>query len=656
MTRSCCTMKNSNRLHFMVLMTVLLGICTPAETEPFDLSLYLKLADQKLIYPTPEQLELLKKVVPEKTFLPAPAASNRLYWDSIASVDTGNALLEEAIAELEMAPEVPISDDIYRRANKEGNRSIYKPRYYRTMDRLEKFILAECIENQGRFLPQIEVYCNAIMAMKSWLHPNHDLDNDVLEGRLVSIDLGAQRFGRVLALADALLEDRLPASLRQKINAQLQWRITDSYLSSCRKEQDKSNFWIRSTSNWNAVCTCGSVFATIVAAKSYDERVAAVGCALNSMVYYLSGFETDGYCSEGAGYWTYGFGYYLYLAEILRDYTDGQVNLFDFTNREKMVNVGNFPFNFQIHPGMYAPFADGVTTVTPENGSFAHIMAAKHYGARKPARFIPGECAQMLIVWKDKQDYTSTQYTPAELPGHTYFDDSGIVISRGRQDVPFSIAIKAGHNAENHNHMDVGSYVLALGEDYAAGDIGAPSYTAGAFSNDNPARSSWGHPLPRIDNTLQSSGKEFSGRILQAEFASSADKVVMDIRAAYEIPALNKLQRTMMNDKRGAGTISITDEFSARNAVHFGTAITTFSKYEIVDEQTIVLTAVKNQGKVKVEVSGEAGGVDVPVNIVPEPIPVERLRSGKDAVRIGLEFTDKKKSGSITVTYQPLDK
>ncbi|WP_372772953.1 hypothetical protein [Mangrovibacterium sp.] len=647
-------MKNLYRLLFVVFTVVLFGSCTPVKKENFDLSLFLDLADPNVIYPTSEQLELLKKVVPEEAFIPVPPVSNRLYWDSVASVSAGKTYLDLAIAELDRAPEVPITDEIYYRANREGNRGIYKPRYYRTMDRLEKFILAECIENQGRFLPQIEVYSDSIMAMKSWLHPNHDRDNDVLEGRRVSIDLGARKFGLVLALANALLEDKIPASLRSKIDEQLQWRITDSYLSSCQKEEDKSNTWIRSTSNWNSVCTSGSVFTTIVNAKSYDERVAAIGCALNSMVFYLSGFGTDGYCSEGTGYWNYGFGHYMYLSEILSDYTDGQINLFDFTNREKMVNVGNFPFNFQIHPGMYAPFSDGVTTLDPESDNFAYIMAAKHYGAKKPTRFIPDESVQTLIAWKDKQDYTSSGDTPVELPGHTYFDDFGIMISRGQQELPFSIAIKAGHNGENHNHMDVGSYVLVLGEDYVAGDIGAPSYTAGAFSNDNPARSSWGHPLPRINNTLQSSGKEFAGEIVHAEFADNANKVVMDIRSAYEIPSLNKLQRTMTNDKRGPGTITVTDEFSATEPLSFGTAISTFSKYELVDERTLILTAVKNQGKVKVEVFGEVAGEDVPVKIVPEPIPVKSLRSGKDAVRIGVEFIEEAQSGSISIKYQPI--
>jgi hypothetical protein len=648
------TRKSGVAITIVIFLLVLFGCANQTEKKSgLDFDVFLKLADSELIYPTAGQINMLKAVVPEESFQPAPPACNRLYWEQIVKSESGQKYFDEAVKLLDKEPEIPISDEIYRRANLEGNRGIYKPRYYRTMDRLEKFILAECMENEGRFIPQIEVYIDSIMAMKSWMHPNHDdSDNSVLEGKRVAIDLGARKFGFVLALADALLEDKLPADLRKNIEGQLQWRIMDSYFKSCKGEDKIGNSWIRSTSNWNSVCTSGTLFTTIVSSKNYDERIAAIGCALNSMVYYVSGFGDDGYCSEGTGYWNYGFGHYFYLAEILYDYTDGKINLFEFNNPEKLKKVANFPENFQIHEGMYAPFSDGVTRLSSGSDNFAYLMAAKYYGAKKPKEFIPDESVQTIVGWSGADAWVDENESETKLPPYTYFDDYGIVISRGQQDVPFSIAIKAGHNAENHNHSDVGSYVLVLGEDYIAGDIGAPSYTAGAFSKDNPARSSWGHPVPRIDDKLQSNGKEFRGKVIQTDFISESDEVIMDIKSAYEVPGLTSLVRTMKNSKTGAGIISVKDEFSAETPLSFGTAISTFSKYEVIDEKTIILTSVENKVKVKVEIECEGGEV----KIVPEPVPVEHLRSGKDAVRIGIDFTQKIQEGSITVRYKPVPK
>jgi hypothetical protein len=637
----------------VVALASILCSCTNPESkqESLDISAYLKAGDSKQIYPTGEQIEMLKKLVPKKSFQPAPSIADRNYWNRIANTREGNNYLEEAVFLLGKAPEVPISDAIYRRANREGNRGIYKPRYYRTMDRLEKFIIGECIENQGRFIPQVEVYCDSIMAMKSWMHPNHDdKENTVLEGKRVSIDLGARKFGLVLALADALLEDRLSDSLRKEISTQVQWRISDSYLRSCRGEDIiKSNTWIRSTSNWNSVCTSGTIFTTIVSSEDRSKRIAAIGCALNSMVYYLSGFGKDGYCSEGTGYWNYGFGHYLYLAEILDDYTDGKINLFEFNDPEKLKNVANFPHNFQIHEGMYAPFADGVTRIKPGNDNFAYIMASKHYGAKKQTQFVPDEGVQTLVIWNDRDDYTSDTLSASSLPAHTYFDDFGIVISRGQQELPLSIAIKAGHNAENHNHSDVGTYMLILDEDYIAGDIGAPSYTAGAFSKDNPARSSWGHPVPRINNTLQSNGIEFRGKILGASFSDTTDSLVMDLKAAYEIPALEKLERSMVNNRTGNGCITITDSFVAGEVLSFGTAIMVNVDYEIVDKSTVIISSENR--KVKAKISSIGGKVA----ITDEVVPVQHLRSGKTSYRIGIDFEKPLQSGSISIAYTPMN-
>ena len=156
-----------------------------------DMDVYLQHADKDTIYPTPQQIEMLKSVMPKESFHPAPKLADRVYWNAIAESKSGKEYLIKANALLDKKPEVPISDSIYRLANREGNRGIYKPRYYRTMDRLEHFILAECLENEGRFLPQIETYSYSILGMKSWLHPNHDdKNNGVLEGRRVCIGIG----------------------------------------------------------------------------------------------------------------------------------------------------------------------------------------------------------------------------------------------------------------------------------------------------------------------------------------------------------------------------------------------------------------------------------------------------------------------------------
>ena len=648
-------MRFEKKITWLLILVLVFSACnseqkTTNQKGSLDIASFLKYADGNKIYPSEKQIEILKAVMPKEAFQPAPSIKDRKYWSKIAKTPSGKSYLEKAISLLSKAPEVPITDEIYRRANKEGNRQIYKPRYYRTMDRLEHFILAECIENKGQFIPQINIYVQAIMDMKSWLHPNHDdRDNTVLEGKRMTIDLGARKFGSVLVLAKSLLGDVFSREIQTQITTELQRRITDSYLKST-KRLDKNNTWIDGTSNWNSVCTSGSVFVSITNAQNSDERLGAIGAAINGMKYYLSGFGADGYCSEGLGYWGYGFSHYLYLAQIIHEYTDGKVNMFEGEDFGKLKRVGNFPEHFEIQNGTCAPFADGVSHTSSKGSNFANVLSSKYYGAIKPTEIRFEEAVEQIIAWNNPELFSpNTEVSQAAtLENHTYFEDFGMIISRGKQKTPFSIAVKAGHNAENHNHSDVGTYILVLDEDLISGDIGAPSYRAGSFSPHNKARSSWGHPVPIINGKLQSNGIQFKGEIIETVFSETSDKVVMDLKPAYELSMLNSLKRTMINDKTHNGIISIKDDFVASENVDFGTAIMTYSNYEILNATTLILSG-KSQ-KVKVEIKSTGGKV----TFNPEPVPVKHLREGKDAKRIGIDFENKLKKGTITIIYTPI--
>lgn len=645
--------KTQTQLVFCVVFVAFVncyGVKKPSVAKGLDIKKYLNYADSEMIAPSKKQMEMLAKVMPKQAFQPAPKISDRVFWGGIAATQSGKEYVTKALLDLNKKPEVPISDSIYRIANRDGNRGIYKPRYYRTMDKLERFVLAECLENKGRFVSQIKTFSNAIIDMKSWLHPNHDdNENGVLEGRRVSIDLGARKFGSVLALANVLLENRLSPELKAKIAANLKYRITDSYLKSTSFMDTVDNKWLRSTSNWNSVCTSGSILTIITSSPSDEKRLLAVGSAINSMKYYMSGFGDDGYCSEGLGYWGYGFGHYLYLSQILYDYTDGKIDLFVFDDAEKLNKVGNFPKNFEIQMGRCSPFADGVSRIASKGSNFAKVLSANYYNAVKPTEIRMEEAAEQLIAWQHPNLFViDISSKSTSLPDHTYYDDFGMVISRGKQQVPFSIAVKAGHNKENHNHSDVGTYSLVLDKDIMAGDIGAPSYRAGSFSPNNKARSSWGHPVPMLNNTLQSNGYEFKGTITKTEFGPKKDVVTMDLTLAYELPALQFLTRTVANDKTGKGKISIKDVFKAKEAIMFNVPIMTLNEYELIDEHTIILTS--DHQKVKVEIQSK----EFQFSIEDELVPVKHLREGAPAYRIGIQAEKKSEKGSVIITYTPL--
>lgn len=48
-----------------------------------DINAYLEASDGEHIYPTLEQIEMLKSVIPRASFQPAPPISNRDYWETL---------------------------------------------------------------------------------------------------------------------------------------------------------------------------------------------------------------------------------------------------------------------------------------------------------------------------------------------------------------------------------------------------------------------------------------------------------------------------------------------------------------------------------------------------------------------------------------------
>ena len=97
-----------------------------AETyPPLDFNTYYNQANRDSIYPSAKQIEMLKVVIPKESFQPAPPVTNRIYWDEIAASASGKEYLNKALSELDKKPEVPITDETYREANRKGHRGMY---------------------------------------------------------------------------------------------------------------------------------------------------------------------------------------------------------------------------------------------------------------------------------------------------------------------------------------------------------------------------------------------------------------------------------------------------------------------------------------------------------------------------------------------------
>ena len=128
-----------------------------------------------------------------------------------------------------------------------------------------------------------------------------------------------------------------------------------------------------------------------------------------------------------------------------------------------------------------------------------------------------------------------------------------------------ALFLKGGHNAESHNHNDVGSILFYDGATPVFIDVGINTYTRFTFDNRYrytliPWTRTAYHNLPLVNGREQSHGRDFRCE----EFSASAERLLLSFAAAYPAEAgISGLTREAVLTENG---MSCTDTFSFEDA------------------------------------------------------------------------------------------
>ncbi|MBO5725707.1 MAG: heparinase II/III family protein, partial [Clostridia bacterium] len=315
--------------------------------------------------------------------------------------------------------------------------------------------------------------------------------------------------------------------------------------------------WERANMNWSAVCGGG-----VGCAMMYLEPDMFKKCLprfLKALEYFFSGFPSDGACLEGVSYWNYGFGFFVYFADLLEQFTDGEINLFD---DEKVKEIAKYPLKVFMKGDTCVSFSDGArrTKLSRALFSFLHNKYPEDIPVLEDdfTRFRSGNvsfvhCLRNFLYYDskiEKQEFARADYY---LPSaeHTYINKE-----------KYSLAIKAGNNDEPHNHNDVGNFIISTENGQILCDLGAAKYTMQYFSDERYniiTCGSQGHNLPIINGKTQCAGKEYCGKM-----AFEDGTVTVDIANAYPQNTIDKFTRTFKYDEE---KIILTDEFSEFDSI-----------------------------------------------------------------------------------------
>ena len=466
---------------------------------------------------------------------------------------------------------------------KTGDRMVYQRLYFDRQNTMRE--LARYAEKTGdeRFVRRVAEYLDAIAAERTWKLPAHDSKLTDFRGETVTIDLGSA--GRASALAEVLsiLGAKLPPATVARVRAEAERRIFAPYRAAAKSRSGDAggNWWFFGTSNWNAVCHAHVVLAALAMLDSRDDRAVFVEGAERGVRFFLSGLLDDGYCSEGGGYWNYGYGNFLRLVLAVRRASQGRVDFGSLPTAKRPMRYGFF---YRLTGDTCPNFADGGSSAASRENLLA--------GAE---------------IWPELKPLLD-----GKLPLHTWFPSGEVYIGRAGG---FAFAVKGGNNNEMHNHNDVGSWDLSIDGVTVAGDPQGEVYTARTFSPDryvSKVLNSYGHPVPVVGGELQPPGAQFKAKILSTTFADDRDEFVIDLANAYAKPP-KRLVRTATFVRGDAPSATVRDDVAFVKPTAFETAFVTYGEVEkSSDGKSLVVMATSKGGDrtARLRVDVEATGGD----------------------------------------------
>ena len=418
--------------------------------------------------------------------------------------------------------EVPQIDyDVFSEYFESGSRQNFSKKFYYPRKRMAAAATLFIYYRDEKYITEI---CNMmwiILSEMTWAAPAHLTDVDPSDYRR-AIDLMASETAFQLSEIIYVLKYYLPERLIKAAKSEIEDRVLNPF-------ENKSFYWERKTNNWSAVCGGAVGMAFMLTAPERFPKVQ--NRLLKAMEYFLSSYGEDGCCLEGAGYWSYGFGHYMYFADMLYRFTDGKT---DIRHSKKLDNIVLYLQRVVLRGNFIASFSDGKRELQLSNAGLACYIYDNYKGVESMPQLLSkdfginegrfDDCLRAFLWWDP--EYLKKR---PEKEQFFYMADGQWYIVKKQA---YSFGAKAGNNDEPHNHNDVGSFVFVGDNGQYLADLGAMEYNKYTFSDKRFTlfqNSSEGHSLPIVDGRVQLFGSNYAGQVLRAD----EECFYMEIQDAY---------------------------------------------------------------------------------------------------------------------------
>lgn len=532
-------------MHTKVSSIILSLFCliSPCRAEE-DIQPYLKTTD----FTFENAFEAVKNK--EKVFqtgagwVPYPKYSEREKWDEITK-GCKNQLI--AAGEKRLKHEwFNMSASQYLDYEKTGNRALFK-KEETNRTALKELALAELAEGEGRFMNQIIDGVWAFSQKWTWSHPQHTKSQKskrtlpIYEERPITYHSSA--VAAQLALIWYLFEEefnKADPSISTALKNAMELNIFTPYMN----KHQAGHSWMGFNPEFKIInnhLTNENFNCTLCFLLMMDDQERLIQMLQRSVEIedkFMSYIKHDGACEEGSAYWKASFGKLYQYCKLLHDFSGGQI---DVLSNELIRKMGEFKANAYLGGGFHMNYGDGAVR------DYVSPALLYRFGKDTGSKMLRNFALYMMIESADKFDNrnlanktselaqsleTLRYYNEMEAYQKTLLDNAGNDINILRRQLTdmrsvwypeteyaifrnasnWILTAKGAHNAESHNHNDVGSGMLYINSMPIIVDPGIGGYDKNTFSRYRYdqwcMRSDW-HNLPVINGQIQKYGHEF---------------------------------------------------------------------------------------------------------------------------------------------------
>jgi hypothetical protein len=471
--------------------------------------------------------------------LPAPDVTDRSLWGSRRVAEALAPTLAAADAERGTTwPQTLASQ--YARFFRDGDRTAYEGHVAARQARLTRATLAALLDPRDDRIDEVVDGVLLLCEQSTWCWAAHDDTFDRF-GRVTPtvtepyLDLGAGEVAAQLAWIDHLLgpalDERAPG-VRWRLRSETQTRVL-------RPFTDRRDWWWLGVDhpimNWSPWIQGNVLAANLALEDDPDRRRAVTALVADGIAAYWASLPADGGVDEGYHYWWQGAARALEAQDLL-----GFAGLEPEPEALGRIRATlAFPHAMHLGGDWYVNVADGAArplATWPWNVVHAWALrvgddaAARHaasYRGRAGGLFDERSSLPRAVRMLSDAAWEDAPAAAPPLVAHAFFPSTGVAVARSAAGSArgLAVSVKGGHNGENHNHVDVGSVIVALDGVPAVVDAGKPTYRAGTVGPDRyelwVVRGDW-HNVPRVRGVEQAPGPQSGARGLEVSYGAAA--------------------------------------------------------------------------------------------------------------------------------------